>query len=165
LAKLDKPNREGKQPAGQDLVVRGAGGVVCRLQPSGVVEAAVIHRRTPGDWTLPKGKLYPGETPEQGALREVKEETGFRCQLLRSLGSIEYNDRRGRRKIAFYWLMRRLSGRFQPGEEVDHLLWLPFEAAAALLHNERDQIVLQRALVSGILAGLWPSAEPVGRLA
>jgi 8-oxo-dGTP diphosphatase len=165
VAKLDKVSKERRLPAGQDLAVRAAGGVVCRLQPSGVVEAAVIHRRVPGDWTLPKGKLYQGETPEQGALREVKEETGLRCQLLRWLGSVEYNDRRGRRKIAFYWLMRRLSGRFQPGDEVDHLLWLPFEAAAELLRNERDQITLQRAQVSGMVAGLWLSAEPVGRLA
>jgi 8-oxo-dGTP pyrophosphatase MutT (NUDIX family) len=165
VAKLDKVNKERRPPAGQDMAVRAGGGVVCRLLPSGVIEAALIHRRAPADWTLPKGKLYPGETPEQGALREVKEETGFRCQLLRSLGSIDYNDRRGRRKIAFYWLMRRLSGRFQPGEEVDHLLWLPFEAAAELLHHERDQVVLQRARVSGMVAGLWLSAEPVGRLA
>jgi 8-oxo-dGTP diphosphatase len=165
VAKLNKVSKERRLPAGQDLAVRAAGGVVCRLRPSGVVEAAVIHRRVPGDWTLPKGKLYQGETPEQGALREVKEETGLRCQLLRWLGSVEYNDRRGRRKIAFYWLMRRLSGRFQPGDEVDHLLWLPFEAAAELLRNERDQIILQRAQVSGMVAGLWLSAEPVGRLA
>jgi 8-oxo-dGTP diphosphatase len=162
VAKLSKERRA---PAGQDVGVRAGGGVVYRLQASGVVEAAVIHRRASGDWTLPKGKLYQGETPEQGALREVKEETGLRCQLLRSLGSIEYNDRRGRRKIAFYWLMRRLAGRFQPGEEVDHLLWLPFEAASELLHNERDQIVLQRARVSGMVAGLWLPAEPVERLA
>jgi 8-oxo-dGTP pyrophosphatase MutT (NUDIX family) len=165
VAKLDKVSKERRAPAGQDLAVRAAGGVVCRVQPSGAVEAAVIHRRASADWTLPKGKLYPGETPEQGALREVKEETGFRCQLLRSLGSIDYNDRRGRRKIAFYWLMKRLAGRFQPGEEVDHLLWLPFEAAAELLHNERDQVVLQRARVSGMVAGHWPSAEPARRLA
>ena len=142
-----------------------AGGVVCKPRRSGLVEVAVIHRRASRDWTLPKGKLYQGETAEQAALREVKEETGLRCQLLRSLGSVEYNDRRGRRKIAFYWLMRRLSGRFQPGDEVDHILWLPFEAAAELLRNERDQIVLQRAQVSGMVAGLWLSAEPVARLA
>jgi 8-oxo-dGTP pyrophosphatase MutT (NUDIX family) len=165
VAKLNKVSRDRRAPAGQDTAVRAGGGVVCRLQPSGVVEAAVIHRRQDGDWTLPKGKLYQGETPEQGALREVKEETGFRCQLLRSLGSVDYNDRRGRRKVAFYWLMRRLAGRFQPGEEVDHLLWLPFEAAAELLHSERDQIVLQRARVSGMVAGLWLSTEAVGRLA
>jgi 8-oxo-dGTP pyrophosphatase MutT (NUDIX family) len=165
VAKLNKVSKERRPPSGQEMAVRAAGGVVCRLQPSGVVETAVIHRRVPGDWTLPKGKLYQGETPEQCALREVKEETGLRCQLLRSLGSVEYNDRRGRRKIAFYWLMRRLSGRFQPGDEVDHILWLPFEAAAELLRNERDQMVLQRAQVSGMVAGLWLSAEPVGRLA
>src|SRR2546423_13718152 len=101
--------------------VMAAGGVVCKPRRSGLVEVAVIHRRASRDWTLPKGKLYQGETAEQAALREVKEETGLRCQLLRALGCTDYLDGRGRRKIACYWLMRRLTGRFQPSDEVDDL--------------------------------------------
>ena len=57
------------------------------------------------DWTLPKGKVDPDETPEECALREVREETGFRCELVRPLGCTAYVDRRGRNKVACYWVM------------------------------------------------------------
>jgi 8-oxo-dGTP diphosphatase len=157
--------KEQAAPCGQEPAVRAAGGVVHRSRRSGHVEVAVIHRRASDDWTLPKGKLYPGETPEQAALREVKEETGLRCQLLGALGCTDYLDGRGRRKIACYWLMRRLSGRFQPSVEVDDLRWLPFGRAVNLLASERDRAVLRRAEVTGIIAGAWLQGQPVGRLA
>ena len=63
-------------------VVKAAGGVVCRKGSSGETEIAVVHRPAYDDWTLPKGKVDPDETPEECALREVKEEIGFRCELV-----------------------------------------------------------------------------------
>jgi 8-oxo-dGTP diphosphatase len=145
------------------MTVRAAGGVVGRTRRSGLVEVAVIHRRASGDWTLPKGKLNAGETPEQAALREVKEETGLRCELLRALGCTDYLDSRGRRKVSCYWLMQRLAGRFQPSEEVDELRWLPFGRAVALLASERDRAVLRRAEVLGMVTGVWLSELQVRR--
>ena len=119
---------------------------------------------TSGDWTLPKGKLCQGETLQQAALREVKEETGFRCQLLQSLGCSFYLDRRGQRKIACYWLMRPLGGRFKPGDEVDDLLWLTLEEASAALSHDRDRAVLRRARAVGSSAGLMGAQPPTRRL-
>lgn len=147
------------------MAIRAAGGVVGRSRRPGLVEVAVIHRRASGDWTLPKGRLNAGETPDQAALREVKEETGLRCQLLRALGCTDYLDARGRRKVACYWLMRRLNGRFRPSDEVDDLRWLSFGRAAALLSSERDRAVLRRAEVLGLMTGLWQSEQPLSRLA
>ncbi|MDQ6743925.1 MAG: NUDIX hydrolase [Candidatus Dormibacteraeota bacterium] len=152
-------------PPGQEITIRAAGGVVGRSRRPGLVEVAVIHRRASGDWTLPKGRLNAGETPDQAALREVKEETGLRCQLLRALGCTDYLDARGRRKVACYWLMRRLNGRFQPSDEVDDLRWLSFGRAAALLSSERDRAVLRRAEVLGLMTGVWLSEQPLSRLA
>jgi 8-oxo-dGTP diphosphatase len=152
-------------PPGQEMAIRAAGGVVGRSRRPGLVEVAVIHRRASGDWTLPKGRLNAGETPDQAALREVKEETGLRCQLLRALGCTDYLDARGRRKVACYWLMRRLNGRFQPSDEVDDLRWLSFGRAAALLSSERDRAVLRRAEVLGLMTGVWQSEQPLSRLA
>jgi 8-oxo-dGTP pyrophosphatase MutT (NUDIX family) len=65
-------------------MIRAAGGVVYRVRDDGAVEVLVIHRPRYQDWTLPKGKLEPGESVEDGASREVLEETGFRVDVARS---------------------------------------------------------------------------------
>ena len=123
-------------------VVKAAGGVVCREGASGETEIVVVHRPAYDDWTLPKGKVDPDETPEECALREVKEETGFRCELVRSLGCTAYVDRRGRNKVACYWVMEVKGGRFKPGIEVDRMLWLPVDDAAKRLTYGRDKTLL-----------------------
>jgi 8-oxo-dGTP diphosphatase len=123
--------------------VKAAGGVLVRHGQAGA-EICVVHRPRYGDWSLPKGKLDPGESFEEAALREVREETGLRCSLIRELGSTQYSDGRGRPKTVRYWLMKIEGGEFEPNDEVDELRWMaPSEAIAALTH-ERD-----RALIAG----------------
>ena len=109
--------------------VRAGGGVVARDGEAGL-EVIVVHRPRYDDWSLPKGKLEPGEAFEEGALREVEEETGFRCELGDELSPISYRDRKGRLKLVRYWVMSVVSGGFAPNEEVDELEWLPLAAAA-----------------------------------
>src|SRR5437667_7302552 len=123
-------------------VIRAAGGVVVRNSRSGEPEIAVIHRPEYDDWTLPKGKIEPDETPEDCALREVREETGLRCDLVRPLGCTAYVDRRGRDKVACYWVMEVRGGRFKAGIEVDKLQWLPMEDAVKRLTYGRDKTLL-----------------------
>lgn len=123
-------------------VIRAAGGVVFRMTREGVTEIAVIHRPAYDDWTLPKGKMEPDETPEDCALREVREETGLRCELLRPVGCTAYVDRRGRDKVACYWLMEAIGGRFKPGVEVDRLVWLRVADAVERLTYSRDKTLL-----------------------
>ena len=123
-------------------VIRAAGGVVCRVGPSGETEIAIIHRPVYDDWTLPKGKVEPDETPEDCALREVREETGFKCELVRPLGCTAYVDRRGRDKMACYWVMQVLGGRFRPGIEVDKLVWMSVDQAVKRLTYGRDKTLL-----------------------
>ena len=117
--------------------VRAAGGVVWRPGPSGV-EVAVVHRPHRGDWSLPRGKLDDGETWEQAALREVHEEIGLRCRLLRELPPAAYDVRDGR-KVVRYWLMEPDGGAFAPNEEVDELRWLAPPDAEGLLSYEHDR--------------------------
>jgi 8-oxo-dGTP diphosphatase len=124
--------------------VRAAGGIVWRTGVNGIIEIALVHRPKYDDWTLPKGKPHPGETEEETAVREVKEETGLRCVLERPIGRIHYVDRRGRPKTVRYWLMRPISGSFSPSDEVDELRWLPLEGADAILSYEHDRWLLQR---------------------
>jgi 8-oxo-dGTP diphosphatase len=123
-------------------VIRAAGGVVCRNTRSGETEIAVIHRPQYDDWTLPKGKVEQDESVEDCALREVREETGLRCELIRPLGCTAYVDRRGRDKVACYWVMEVLGGKFKPGIEVDKLQWLSVDNAIKRLTYGRDRTLL-----------------------
>jgi 8-oxo-dGTP diphosphatase len=118
--------------------VRAAGGVVVRKAPE-APEVAIVHRPKYDDWSLPKGKLAPGEGWEDAALREVEEETGLRCELVAELEPARYRDRRGRPKLVRWWLMRPLSGEFASGDEVDELRWLEPAAAMAQLDYEHDR--------------------------
>jgi 8-oxo-dGTP diphosphatase len=129
----------------EDAEVKAAGGVVRR--DDGAI--AVVHRPRYDDWSLPKGKLDPGESWEQCALREVFEETGLRCALVAELSPVFYKDRKGRGKAVRYWLMEpeaeSAGGTFEPNEEVDELRWLAPEQAAELLTYEHD-VELARGL-------------------
>ena len=122
-------------------VVRAAGGVVVRAGPDGR-EVLVVHRPKYDDWSLPKGKLDDGERHDQAALREVEEETGYRCQLGEELPSTAYHDRYGRPKTVRYWAMSVVDGGFTPNREVDEVRWLPFPEASALLSYDRDRTIL-----------------------
>ncbi|HTZ09553.1 MAG TPA: NUDIX hydrolase [Acidimicrobiales bacterium] len=123
-------------------VIRAAGGILVRPGARGGVEVAVVHRPERADWSLPKGKLEAGESHEDCALREVLEETGYRCALVSFVGFTEYRDRRGRTKEVGYWLMDVLSGAFAPSEEVDELRWLDLDTAAAALTAQHDRALL-----------------------
>ena len=115
--------------------VKAAGGVVQRPSADGACEIAVVHRPRYDDWSFPKGKLDGGEGWEEAALREVREETGLSCRLLRELTPVGYTDRKGRPKAVRYWLMEREGGDFAPNDEVDELRWLsPAQAADALTY-------------------------------
>ena len=118
--------------------VRAAGGIVLRAGDTGGCDVAVVHRPEHLDWTLPKGKVEPGESLEECALREVREETGYECLLGRFVGEVEYVDRRDRRKIVSYWLMQPVAGAFGPTTEVDELAWLPLAEAGRLLTYAHD---------------------------
>jgi 8-oxo-dGTP diphosphatase len=119
------------------VTVRAAGGVVRR---NGKV--LLVHRPKYGDWTLPKGKLDEGESWEDAALREVEEETGFRCSLGSEIASTWYIDSRSRRKRVRYWLMEPESGAFEPTSEVDEIAWLDLADAVERLSYDRDREVL-----------------------
>ncbi len=123
--------------------VKAAGGIVTRPGPAGLVEIVLVHRPGYEDWTLPKGKLDSGEEPEAGALREVEEETGYSCRLVRPVGCTQYTDRKGRHKVVCYWEMRVLDGTFRPTVEVDQIRWLTIPEAADLLSYDRDRQLLE----------------------
>ncbi len=123
-------------------LVRAAGGVVWRRR-GGDLEVVVVHRPKYDDWTFPKGKLDPGETEKEAAVREVVEETGFECELGRRLHSTSYVDAKGRPKRVDYWAMTVSGGRFRPNDEVDELRWVPIAKVERLLSYDHDLEVLR----------------------
>ena len=129
-----------------DEVVQAAGGVVWRRRPGGV-EILLVHRPKYDDWSLPKGKLDDGETPEAAAMREVEEETGLRCALGQELPPVTYTDRHGRAKVVRYWAMEPVSGQFSPNREVDEIRWVTPAGAGALLSYGRDRRVTESLAV------------------
>jgi len=124
--------------------------VLWRPGPDGRPELALVHRPRYDDWSLPKGKVDPGEHLLTCAVREVEEETGFTAVLGRPLGEQRYpvTTKHGDAvtKVVRYWAARATGGAFVPNEEVDELAWLPPDQAAARLSHDRDQDVLDAML-------------------
>jgi len=128
--------------------VRAGGGVLYRTREDGAREFAIIHRPRYGDWTLPKGKLEPGESVEEGALREVEEETGYRAEIERRIGETSYRARNGSDKRVTYFAMRPISGEFAPNDEVDEIRWVTLDEANELLSYEHDRYLVAQVAES-----------------
>jgi 8-oxo-(d)GTP phosphatase len=140
--------------------IRAAGGVLWRSvkekKEDPAIEVAVIHRPRYDDWSLPKGKLAPGESEVEGAIREVFEETGHRVRLGQPLGEARYTKTSGgviRPKIVRYWSMEAEAGVFVPGREVDELRWVSLSEAADMLTHVRDRELLERFVRGPSLGG------------
>jgi 8-oxo-dGTP diphosphatase len=136
------PRLSRPQPDEPEELVRAAGGVVRRRSKNGSAQYALVHRPRYDDWSIPKGKVDPGETDEEAALREVEEETGVRATLGPELESTRYRDRKGRLKQVRYWLMEPVDGkvpRFRPNNEIDEVRWCSAADAGKLLAHEHDQ--------------------------
>lgn len=102
----------------------------------------VVHRAAYGDWTFPKGKADEGESDEEAALREVLEETGLVCRLVRQLGTTRYRDSRGRPKEVRYWEMTPVQGTLAASNEIDAARWVSVDEARTLLTYARDVALL-----------------------
>jgi 8-oxo-(d)GTP phosphatase len=133
-------------------VVRAAGCVVWRPCPDGEIEVLVVHRPRYDDWSLPKGKVDPGESDLACAQREVHEETGTTGEIGRELAPTRYLDHQGRPKVVRYWALRATGGRFEPNDEVDQVRWLGIDDAAGLMSYDHDRHVV-RSLPRAVGAG------------
>jgi 8-oxo-dGTP pyrophosphatase MutT (NUDIX family)/phosphohistidine phosphatase SixA len=123
-----------------DSPVLAAGAICWRPAPSGGLELLLVRSARWGDWSWPKGKLDPGETRPECAVREVAEETGARIELGVPLPSVSYVLPDGRDKSVSYWAGRvRATGpRTALDDEIADVEWLPVEAALERLSRPGD---------------------------
>lgn len=134
--------------------VMAAGALVWR-QRGGKIEVLLVHRPTYGDWTIPKGKVDPGESLDVCAIREVEEETGVPVRLCAPLGRVDYRLSSGRSKRTLYWLARPLEKRCESRKarakispakkkEIDDTAWLPLTKAFRKATYDSDRELLGR---------------------
>lgn len=96
----------------------------------------LIQRATPpqkGHWTLPGGRVEAGETLQQAAIREVREETGLVIRIVRELGLLHVPDGRGGIYEIHDFLAEPVSGNAVAGDDAADVGWFRAEALAGLL--------------------------------
>jgi 8-oxo-dGTP pyrophosphatase MutT (NUDIX family) len=126
-------------------VVRAAGAVLWRpMTVPGTrdgTEVLLVHRAKYDDWSLPKGKMEPGEHILQTAVREVFEETSVHSVLGLRLPTVEYQVGDFRKRID-YWSVRSPDDQAAASHEIDEVCWLPLPLAVQRLTYPRDVAVL-----------------------
>ena len=133
--------------------ILAAGGIVIDTG-TGTPRILLVHRPRYDDWSFPKGKLDPGETFERAALREVEEETGLVCRIIREVETMRYGYRTPNKgpikpKVVHYFLMERVSGDIHvPVQEVDQAVWFDIDKAVLKLSYDRDRKLLASLLRS-----------------
>jgi 8-oxo-dGTP diphosphatase len=124
-------------------LVRAAGGVVFRRNSKGNLRVLVAHRPGYEDWSFPKGKASKKETPEETAVREVLEETGYHGRIVAPIGTTRYRIANGVKEVRWF-AMRPLpdSPGFKKNREIDKVKWLSRKKARAILDYDNDRDLL-----------------------
>lgn len=125
-----------------------AAGALCWRVVDEKIVVLVVHRTKYGDVTIPKGKVDPGETLPQTAVREILEETGLRIALGVPLGVSTYPISSGREKIVHFWAAEVgdkaiAQSTFVPNSEIAALEWVTLKKARGYLTYERDVEILE----------------------
>ena len=126
-----------------------AGGVVHRTE-GGRLEIALVRRRQPPLWALPKGTPDAGETLAETAIRETSEETGLLVEIEEPIRAITYFFVHGRtrfHKTVHFFLMHPIGGRLEDHDhEFDEVGWFPADEALRLMTHATERAVVEDAL-------------------
>jgi 8-oxo-dGTP diphosphatase len=129
--------------------VLAAGALCWRVTAKGNVKVLLVHRAQHRDVSLPKGKVDPGETLPETAVREIAEETGLIIGLGTPLGVVEYVLPSGRDKVVYYWAAEvsrqaRANSTFVSNDEIEDLSWVRIDRARKRLTYPHDIDILDR---------------------
>ncbi len=129
--------------------VLAAGAVCWREGADGAVEILLVHRTQHRDTSLPKGKVDPGETLPETAVREIAEETGLLVGLGAPLGVVRYDLPSGRPKEVSYWAaevgeLAIANSTFTSNDEIERLSWMPLDAARDVMTYPHDIDIVAR---------------------
>ncbi len=122
---------------------------VCWRVVDGAVQILLVYRTQHLDTSLPKGKVDPGETLPETAVREIAEETGLIVALGVPLGVVEYSLPNGRDKVVYYWAaevsaLAIANSTFSSNDEIESLHWMSLADARAALSYPHDVEVVER---------------------
>lgn len=126
---------------------KSCGAVVLRREEDGLRVLLVRHRNG-SHWSFPKGHVEQGETEQQTALREIREETGLEVRLLQGFRTtVSYSPKAGVKKQVVYFIGVPTNGILTPQqEEIQELRWVSTEEAEQLVTYANDRHVLTEAL-------------------
>jgi len=126
-----------------------AGGVITRFNGH-TMEVVLVGRVRPERWTIPKGTPITGETLEETAMREVREETGLSVRILERLGDITYwFSARGVRhhKTVHFYLLEALGGNTEDHDwENDFVEWVPADEAVRRMSFTSEIGIVEKAI-------------------
>ena len=134
----------------QNKKIIASGGVIYR--DVNEKEIIICHRSKTNLFALPKGKSENDESLENTALREVLEETGLECKIVKPIGTIEYlvpqREKYFPKEVTFY-LMEVIGGDLENhDQEFDEVKWIKIEKAKTILTFQSESDIINKIVTN-----------------